>query len=67
MSLGARSQINHRPIKLGHKINKYVKPHSCMSSKLKPLEVFVVLCFRKVSYVVMTVPLGLVTPNCSVV
>jgi len=66
-SLGARSPINRRPIKLAHKINKYVKPHCRMSSKLIPPEVFVVLCFRKVSYVYMTVPMGLVTPKCPVV
>jgi len=66
-SLGARSPINHRLVKLRHKINKYAKPHCRVSSKLKPPEVFVVLCFSKVSYVYTTVPMGLVIPKCPVV
>jgi hypothetical protein len=66
-SLGAGSPINHKPIKPLHKINKYVKPHCRISSKLRPPEVFVVLCSSKVSYVYVAVPMGLVTPKCPIV
>lgn len=50
-------------IELRHTRNEYVKPHSRMQSKLKPPEVFVVLCFRKISCMYMTVPMGLLTPK----
>jgi hypothetical protein len=58
-----KSQVHRRPIELRHTRNEYVKPHSHMQSKLKPPEVFVVLCFRKISCMYMTVPMGLVTPK----